>query len=189
MEGLEFRLRPGGPGRWFKAAFLGVWLCGWAAGEAFALWALVIGARALLTGEPPKPGAAPLEDQPWQFKLSYTWSLLHGNYPGLFSPDNGQLDPNINTQFDLPRLVVNRLGPLPDDHRHQLKFFGSYQIPRKWTGPHGITIGIGITAESGSPTTPLGADEDYQASEAFILPRGDGKTFVLPMAWPEPLEF
>src|SRR2546428_13472131 len=61
MDGLEFRLRPRGPGRWFKAAFLGLWLCGWAAGEAFALWALVIGARALLTGEPPKPAAAPLQ--------------------------------------------------------------------------------------------------------------------------------
>jgi outer membrane receptor protein involved in Fe transport len=112
------------------------------------------------------------EDQPWQFKFSYTWSLLHGNYPGLFSPDNGQLDPNINTQFDLPRLVANRLGPLPDNRTHQIKFFGSYEFPKKWLGNHSITIGIGLTAESGSPFTPLGADEDYQESEAFALPRG-----------------
>ncbi|HYQ88022.1 MAG TPA: hypothetical protein VEU09_00165 [Candidatus Binatia bacterium] len=43
-------LRPHGPGRFFAAAFLGVWLCGWAFGEGYALWLLANGACALLSG-------------------------------------------------------------------------------------------------------------------------------------------
>ncbi|MBM5821189.1 MAG: hypothetical protein FJ082_01645 [Cyanobacteria bacterium K_Offshore_surface_m2_011] len=36
----SFRFRPVGPGRFFVAAFLSLWLCGWLAGEVFAVWAL-----------------------------------------------------------------------------------------------------------------------------------------------------
>jgi hypothetical protein len=36
----SFRFRPQGPGRFFVAAFLSIWLCGWLAGEIFALWVL-----------------------------------------------------------------------------------------------------------------------------------------------------
>jgi hypothetical protein len=42
-----FRFRPRGPGRFFVAGFLSFWLCGWLAGEAFALWVLW---RILTTG-------------------------------------------------------------------------------------------------------------------------------------------
>lgn len=59
-EGWEARLVPRGAGRYFSAAFLGVWLCGWAAGEAFALAMLAMGARSLVTGEPLKSGGEPL---------------------------------------------------------------------------------------------------------------------------------
>jgi hypothetical protein len=51
-EGWQARMRPQGIGRFFPAAFLSFWLCGWAAGESFALWMLFQGVRALLTGEP-----------------------------------------------------------------------------------------------------------------------------------------
>src|SRR5262245_1771644 len=59
-DGLEFLLRPRGAGRYPGAAFLIVWLCGWALGEAFVLWILVKGAIALVTGAPPDPGRDPL---------------------------------------------------------------------------------------------------------------------------------
>lgn len=51
-EGLEARLRPRGFGRFFSAAFLLVWLCGWVVGECFALWILVRGAAAWFGGDP-----------------------------------------------------------------------------------------------------------------------------------------
>jgi len=54
----RFRFRPVGPGRFFVAAFLSLWLCGWLAGEVFALWALwrILGAF-LAGGEGPLPVA------------------------------------------------------------------------------------------------------------------------------------
>ncbi|MEZ4654657.1 MAG: hypothetical protein R3E12_14005 [Candidatus Eisenbacteria bacterium] len=54
--GFEVRLRPRGVGRFVNATFLGVWMCGWAAGEGFAIWALIHGARSLLRGESPTGG-------------------------------------------------------------------------------------------------------------------------------------
>ena len=59
-DGLETRLDITGVGRFIGAAFLAFWLVGWAVGEGFALWMLAVGARALLTGEPPGAGHQPL---------------------------------------------------------------------------------------------------------------------------------
>ena len=36
---------------------------------------------------------------------SYTYARVTGNYPGLISYDNGQIDPNISSQFDLIELL------------------------------------------------------------------------------------
>lgn len=63
-DGWQLRLRSRGGGRFLGAGFLAFWLCGWAVGEAFALWLLVKGAFALWTGTPPDPGRAPLEVGP-----------------------------------------------------------------------------------------------------------------------------
>ena len=62
-------------------------------------------------------------------QASYTYSRTLGNYPGLFSASNGQLDPNISSQYDLRELLVNRYGPLPNDRPHNLKISGGYTIP------------------------------------------------------------
>jgi hypothetical protein len=63
-EGWQLRLRSRGVGRYVGASFLAFWLCGWVAGEAFALWILIVGAIALLTGRPPEPGREPLDPGP-----------------------------------------------------------------------------------------------------------------------------
>ncbi len=34
-------------------------------------------------------------------RASYTYARTRGNYPGLYSPDNGQADPNVSSQYDL----------------------------------------------------------------------------------------
>jgi hypothetical protein len=52
-DGYLIRLKPHGIGRFFGAAFLTVWICGWAVGEAFALWLLSTGAMALMGVEMP----------------------------------------------------------------------------------------------------------------------------------------
>ena len=61
FEGWEARIRSRGVGRFFSAAFLGFWLCGWAAGEVFVLGVLVTGAWTLLTGQPLHPSMPKVE--------------------------------------------------------------------------------------------------------------------------------
>jgi hypothetical protein len=50
FDGWEVRLRPRGAGRWGAAAFLLLWLCFWAVGEAVVLVVLAGGLYGLLTG-------------------------------------------------------------------------------------------------------------------------------------------
>jgi len=108
----------------------------------------------------------------WLGEVSYTWSKLRGNYAGLFRPETGQLDPNINSDFDLKSLLPNRTGPLPGDRTHQIKIFGA----KDWTlnPEHHVTTGIGLRAHSGEPTSYLGSHNLYGPDEVFILARGDG---------------
>jgi hypothetical protein len=114
------------------------------------------------------------EEQPWQVKFSYTLSFLRGNYPGLFYPTIGQDDPNLSQQFDLPHLLANRLGDLPNDHRHMIKLFGSYNFAR--VGLPGLTLGLALNAESGSPIRYLGADIYYLTGESYITQELAGRT-------------
>ena len=110
----------------------------------------------------------------WQLLASYTLSRNFGNYTGLFSADNEQLDPNITSQYDLPSLLENRRGPLPNDHTHQVKISGAYQLGGLTDALSGFTIGLRYQGQSGSPISYLGRHELYGRREAFILPRGEG---------------
>lgn len=101
----------------------------------------------------------------WQAQASYTWSQTFGNYPGLFSETNGQLDPNITSQFDLPSLLVNRVGFVDQDRQHNIKFAGAYQFN------FGTSLGLTANIQSGTPVNWLGAHPVYGESEAFVLPR------------------
>ena len=58
--GFQVVLRSSGLGRFLGAGFLGVWLTGWAAGEAFALWILVVGGWSFVTNQPPSAGHDPI---------------------------------------------------------------------------------------------------------------------------------
>ncbi|HEY2746381.1 MAG TPA: carboxypeptidase regulatory-like domain-containing protein [Polyangia bacterium] len=102
---------------------------------------------------------------------SYTYSRTIGNYPGLFQASNGQLDPNISTQYDLRELLVNRDGPLPNDRPHNLKLQGSYFVP---LGRSTLVFGAAFNAFSGSPIEVLGAHPTYGRLETYVLPRGSG---------------
>lgn len=109
----------------------------------------------------------------WLAQLSYTVSSLRGNWAGLYRPETAQLDPNINSDFDLKVLTVNRQGPLPGDSTHQIKLFGAKEISL----PKSMAIDLGLTfiGDSGGPTNYLGAHQIYGTNEVFILPRGAGE--------------
>jgi hypothetical protein len=107
----------------------------------------------------------------WLLQASYTYSILRGNYPGLFA-ENGQLDPNVLAEYDLVSLLPNRYGPLPGDVPHQFKLFASYLFDL--TSRLRLRAGTALRARSGTPVSYLGAHPVYGAGEAFILPRGSG---------------
>jgi hypothetical protein len=106
---------------------------------------------------------------------SYTFSKTEGNYPGLISYDNGQVDPNISSQYDLIELLANRIGPLPQDRPHYIKLDGYYVFDFKKKG--NLTVGARLRALSGIPTNALAGHYLYGANESFLLPRGQlGRT-------------
>ncbi len=110
----------------------------------------------------------------FQFLASYTLSELKGNYPGLYSPDNGQLDPNISSQYDLVSLTENRYGLLPNNHTHNIKLTGSYEWGGVTESLAGFVTGLRYTGLSGAPINHLGRHPFYGRREVFILPRGSG---------------
>ena len=104
----------------------------------------------------------------WYMIASLTFSKTYGNYPGLFTPSNGQLDPNVTSQYDLVSLLYNRTGPLYNDHPVYFKLDGYYL----WN--FGLVTGVSLRARSGTPINALGAHPLYGPDEAFVLPRGIG---------------
>jgi len=102
----------------------------------------------------------------YQFIASYVHSSLIGNYEGLFRNDNGQSDPNITSLFDLPSLLNNTYGRLPNDRPNQWKFNGSYQTPWK------LLLSGNFYMQSGVPFNQLGPHPLYGNNEQFLVPRG-----------------
>lgn len=106
-------------------------------------------------------------------RASYTYARLRGNFPGLFSPDTGQLDPNFTTMYDVPELVMNRNGALPGDHPHQVKLDAYYELPVTSIG--NFVLGSRVRGASGRPHNYLGSKFPFGNGESFILPRGSGE--------------
>jgi hypothetical protein len=106
---------------------------------------------------------------------SYSFTRTVGNYPGSVSYDNGQIDPNISSQYDLIELLANRYGRLPQDRPHQIKLDAFYTFDLGKVDM--LTIGARARAVSGIPINALGAHYLYGPDESFLLPRGQlGRT-------------
>jgi hypothetical protein len=108
----------------------------------------------------------------WLARVEYTYSSLRGNYAGLFRPETQQLDPNINSDFDLISLLPNRTGPLPGDRSHVIKVFGAKEFVIN--GSMSFNVGLTYKGRSGTPISYLGSHILYGADEVFVLPRGSG---------------
>ncbi len=101
---------------------------------------------------------------------SYTYSRSKGNFPGLFSTETGQLDPNLTSLYDLPDLMANRYGPLGLDRPHNLKIDGFYQFDFKKAGL--VVLGASFRGQSGIAHNTLGSHYAYGLDEAYMLSRG-----------------
>jgi hypothetical protein len=111
----------------------------------------------------------------WQMGGSYVLSRLEGNYEGLFSPMNQQVDALITSAYDLPNLLYNGNGLLSNDRTHVLKLYGSYNFD------FGLELSGLFQFQSGIPINAMGSDDVYGPNEAFLVPRGSaGRT---PSTW------
>lgn len=103
----------------------------------------------------------------WQVLASYRLSKLYGNYEGLFRNDNGQSDPNITSLFDFTNtdgLLADQFQPgvLPNDRRHQIKLFSSYNLPAGRFS--GFNFGFSWNIQSGTPISKFLAHPAYDNS-------------------------
>lgn len=102
----------------------------------------------------------------YQFIASYVYSSLIGNYEGFYRNDTGLALPNVTSLFDLPSLLANFYGKLPNDRPDQLKFDGSYRTP--WN----FLISGSFRAQSGIPFNALIPHPTYGDNEGLAVPRG-----------------
>jgi hypothetical protein len=110
----------------------------------------------------------------WLAQVSYTWSRAFGNYPGLFRPETLQLDPNINSDFDLISLLPNRTGLLPGNATHSIKAFVAKEFAITQT--FSTNFGLSYRATSGNPISALVGHPIYGPDEGFLIPRGNAGT-------------
>jgi hypothetical protein len=109
---------------------------------------------------------------------SYTWSRTQGNYPGLFDPSTGQLDPNVTSMYDVPELMTNRYGRLPQDHPHAFKLDGYYLLPVEKKSR--VLVGAAVRAQSGSPISAIAPHPTAGQGQSYVLGRGAmGRSDVL----------
>jgi hypothetical protein len=95
---------------------------------------------------------------------SYVLSRTYGNYAGLFDTDYEMPAPNFSLSFDWPSMVSS--GLLPSDRPHVLKIAGFRPIA------YGITGGISLVWQSGTPINEFGGMPEADQHLAFVSKRG-----------------
>ena len=84
------------------------------------------------------------------FQGSYTYARSKGNTEGGVKSDIGQDDTGVTQDFDYPELTLGSYGYLPNDRRHSLKLFGSWDITDEWR------VGANLLVQSGRPENCIG---------------------------------
>jgi hypothetical protein len=187
-------LKPHGTGRFFGAAFILFWLCGWAVGEGLALWLLGNGAAALMNGAPIGQSRAPLQVGPalamGAFLLVWLalWTLggiaAIGQFLRLtWSEDRVSAEGGILT-------LVSRLGPFgsrkefPRDSIQRITLTSRYGALALETAKGMVELsrlGTLEEREAGAKAlrSELGISEQAPESEGDALPPG-WEDFVTP---------
>jgi outer membrane receptor for ferrienterochelin and colicin len=98
-------------------------------------------------------------DQKWAFNASYTLAFSEGNAEGPVNSDTDFADSGRTESFDNPFVDRNGVGWLPNDHRHQFKFRGTYAFNENWQ------IGATLDAQSGRPVSEYGAGNPFDATQ------------------------
>ena len=88
----------------------------------------------------------------WALSSTLTFAINEGNFAGLDSPLNGQADPNITSTYDLPVLMKNTYGILPNSPRYNFQTNASYDFGK------GFTAAVRYSYRAGTAISALGPD-------------------------------
>ncbi|APG05475.1 Oar protein [Luteibacter rhizovicinus DSM 16549] len=96
-------------------------------------------------------------DGTWYARATYVFSRSYGNTEGQLRSDlyresrgTGQTAVSTTQDWDNSYIMVNTNGPQNNDHKHQLKIFGYYQITPEWL------VSGNLSVISGAPKPCLG---------------------------------
>jgi len=113
----------------------------------------------------------------WYMQGSYTWSKSKGNAEGYVKSDNGQDDAGLTTDWDIPEIMDGAYGYLPNDRRHKLKFFASYQVSDR------LTLGTNFLMQSGRPINAFGTEHPNGTpsyGDTYYIDDGTGNLNFVP---------
>jgi len=89
----------------------------------------------------------------WSGRINYTLSRSRGNMEGQTRSDTGQTDVGTSAAWDFPEFAPGSDGLLPNDRKHALKAFGTYQVTPE------LSIGGFVMIQSGRPRLCLGTND------------------------------
>jgi len=89
-------------------------------------------------------------DGTWYAKMDYVFSRSYGNTEGQLRSDLQQTAASTSEDWDNGAIMDNTNGPQSNDHKHQFKLFGYYQLTPEWI------VSANLSLVSGAPKTCLG---------------------------------
>ncbi|WP_066097385.1 TonB-dependent receptor [Xanthomonas massiliensis] len=89
-------------------------------------------------------------DGKWSGRIDYLYSRSYGNSEGQVRSDIGQSSVSASRDWDYATLMEYANGDLPNDRRHQIKLYGSYQLAPEWM------LSANVLVQSGTPKSCLG---------------------------------
>jgi outer membrane receptor for ferrienterochelin and colicin len=89
-------------------------------------------------------------DGSWYAKLDYVFSRSYGNTEGQLRSDLQQTAASTSEDWDNSYIMEHTNGVTNNDHRHQIKLYGYYQLTSEWL------VSANLSLVSGSPKICLG---------------------------------
>jgi outer membrane receptor for ferrienterochelin and colicin len=89
-------------------------------------------------------------DGKWYGRVDYTFSRSYGNTEGQLRSDLLQSGASASEDWDNSVIMENTNGPQNNDHAHQLKLYGYYQLTPEWM------VSANMSIQSGNPKICLG---------------------------------
>jgi hypothetical protein len=95
-------------------------------------------------------------DGTWWGRIDYTFSRSYGNTEGQVKSDIGQSDIAATQDWDYPSLMQFANGVMHNDHTHQFKVYGGYQITPEWNVSGSLSLVSGAPYDCLSYYGPAG---------------------------------